>query len=82
MVDNSSEIVDSSCDSLGVSRRSVTRGALWSVPVVSTAVSVPAVAASVVFESLVFDQLTANGGSGLPDSPTPNRIFGTGDEIS
>ncbi|MFT4186029.1 MAG: hypothetical protein QM613_02205, partial [Micrococcaceae bacterium] len=42
----------------------------------------PAVAASVVFESLVFDQLTANGGSGLPDSPTPNRIFGTGDEIS
>ncbi|MFT4245093.1 MAG: hypothetical protein QM571_01005, partial [Micrococcaceae bacterium] len=46
MVDGNSNFYDDVSDKQGVSRRTVAKGALWSVPVVSAAVTVPAFAAS------------------------------------
>ncbi|MFT4185630.1 MAG: hypothetical protein QM613_00120 [Micrococcaceae bacterium] len=66
IVDSNQENVDSA-GVLSISRRTVNKGLLWSVPVVSTAVSVPAFAASVEVTddvSILNYQVTVDSASG------------------
>ncbi|MFT4186719.1 MAG: hypothetical protein QM613_05795 [Micrococcaceae bacterium] len=59
--------------SKSISRRTVNKGALWSMPVIAGVTAVPANAASEPEYFIMFDQMTDNGGDGLPTTVGPGE---------